>query len=78
MKTDIYIFTLSSGWRSIRLIKVETDTFLPCHLVEDLFRLVKVDIYFPTLSSGWRLIRHMKVKTYMFLSCHLVGDLLDI
>jgi hypothetical protein len=45
MKTDIYIFTLSSGWRSIRLIKVETDTFLPCHLVEDLFRLVKVKTY---------------------------------
>ena len=36
MKVKTYFLTLPSGWRPIRLMKVETDTFLPCHLVGDL------------------------------------------
>jgi hypothetical protein len=30
---------LSSGWIPIRLMKVKTDIFLPCHLVGDLLDL---------------------------------------
>jgi hypothetical protein len=30
---------LSSGWRPIRLVKFESDIFLPCHLVGDLLDL---------------------------------------
>jgi hypothetical protein len=80
MKVDRYFLTLSSGWRHIRLMKVKTDIFLPCHMSYGwrTIRLVKVDRCFPTLSSGWGPSRPMKVETDIFLPCHLVGDLLDL
>ena len=39
MKVRHIFLTLSSGWRPIRLMKVETDIFLSCHLVGDLLDL---------------------------------------
>ena len=36
MKVDRYFLTLSSGWRHIRHMKVESDIFLFCYLVGDL------------------------------------------
>ena len=59
-------------------MKVQTDIFLPCHLVKDILQAYEdQDRYFLTLSSGWRPIRMMKVETNIFLPCHLVEDLLD-
>jgi hypothetical protein len=39
MKVDRYFLTLSFGWRPVRLMKVRTDIFLPCHFVGDLLDL---------------------------------------
>ena len=75
---DRYFPTLSSGWRPIRLMKVETDIFLPCHLVGHLLDLWRSRQIFLTLSSGWRPIRLVKVESDIFLPCHMVGELLDL
>jgi hypothetical protein len=75
---DRYFPTLSSGWRPIRLMKVETDIFLPCHLVGHLLDLWRSRQIFLTLSSGWRPIRIVEVESDIFLPFHMVGELLDL
>jgi hypothetical protein len=57
VKVDRYFPTLSSGWGPSRLMKVETDIFLPCHLVGDL-----LDITFISLIG---LQSDDKVRKYM-------------
>jgi hypothetical protein len=49
-----YFLTLSSGWTPIRLMKVKTDIFLPCHLVEDLLDLWRSRQIFSYLGSSTR------------------------
>jgi hypothetical protein len=65
VKDDRYFPTLSSGWGPSRLMKVETDIFLPYHLVGDLLEQNK-KIYVSTFICLIGLQPDDKIRKYLF------------
>jgi predicted ferric reductase len=79
---DRYFLILSSGWRSIRHVKVESDIFLPCHVVgvlldlwrsRHIFKKISVNLHQYNRSPIWW--QGKKISVSSFIS--LIGLQLD-